>query len=133
MVIVVGGSKAKEIKQRYETIEPYLNERTRRLFAANEALVVGWGGVTLLSEITGLTRNTITLGIKELQGERIVDPERLRTPGGGRKSVIEKDPKLLESLDRILDPATRVDPEAPLRWSSKSIVKLSKELQEMGH
>lgn len=125
--------KAMEIKQRYETIEPFLNERTRRLFTANEALVAGWGGVTLLSEITGLTRNTITLGIKELKGERIVAPDRLRTLGGGRKSVMEKDPKLLESLDRILDPATRGDPEAPLRWSSKSIVKLAKELRDMGH
>jgi len=71
--------------------------------------------------------------IKELQGERVVAPERLRTPGGGRKSVIEKDPKLLESLDKILDPATRGDPESPLRWTSKSYVKLAKELQAMGH
>ena len=73
------------------------------------------------------------LGIKELQGERVVEPERLRTPGGGPKSVIEKDPKLLESHDKILDPATRGDPETPLRWTSKSFVKLAKELQGMGH
>ncbi len=126
-------SKVKEIEQRYITIEPFLNERTRRLFAANEALALEWGGITLLSKITGLTRNTIMLGAKELQGKRIVAPERLRTPGGGRKSVLEKDPRLLESLDKILDPATRGDPESPLRWSSKSIVKLAKELQEMGH
>jgi transposase len=126
-------SKVKEIEQRYKTIEPFLNERTRRLFAANEALALEWGGITLLSKITGLTRNTIMLGAKELQGKRIVAPERLRSPGGGRKSVLEKDPRLLESLDKILDPATRGDPESPLRWSSKSIVKLAKELQEMGH
>ena len=73
------------------------------------------------------------LGIKELQGERVVEPERLRTPGGGPKSVIEKDPKLLESHDKILDPATRSDPETPLRWTSKSFVKIAKELQGMGH
>ncbi len=126
-------SKVKEIEQRYNAIEPFLNERTRRLFAANEALVVGWGGITLLSRITGLTRNTIMLGCDELQGKRVVAPERLRTPGGGRKSVIEKDPKLLEDLDRLLDPATVGDPESPLRWTSKSTVKLAKELQEMGH
>ena len=113
-------SKAKEIQQRFKAIELFLNERTRRLFAANEAIVVGRGGITLLSKITGLTRNTIMLGIKELKGERIVAPDRLRNSGGGRKSLIEKDPKLLESLDKILDPVTRGDPESPLRWSSKS-------------
>lgn len=132
-MIKMDDSKIKEIEQRYKSIEPFLNERTRRLFAANEALALGWGGISLLSNITGLTRNTIMLGLKELQGERIVAPERLRNPGGGRKSVIEKDPKLLESLDKILDPATRGDPESPLRWSSKSIVKLAKELRNMGH
>ena len=65
-------SKVKEIEQRYNAIEPFLNERTRRLFSANEALVVGWGGITLLSRITGLTRNTIMLGCDELQGNSVI-------------------------------------------------------------
>lgn len=103
--------KQKRLNNATKPWNHFLNERTRRLFAANEALVVAWGGISLLSRITGLTKNTIMLGIKELQGERIVAPERLRNPGGGRKSVIEKDPKLLESLDKILDPATRGDPK----------------------
>lgn len=125
--------KNDEIAQRYKFIEPFLNERSRRLFAANEALVFGWGGISLLSDITGLTRNTIMLGCKEIKGERIVEPERQRVPGGGRKPVTEKDPSILEDLKLLLDPATRGDPESPLCWSSKSTEKLARELKEMGH
>src|SRR5216684_3084774 len=36
--------KEEEIKQRYERLAGELNERTRRLFAANEAMALGWGG-----------------------------------------------------------------------------------------
>ena len=75
-------SKAKEIQQRFKAMEPFLNERTRRLFVASEAIVVGRGGITLLSKISGLTGNTIMLGIKEIKGERIVAPDRLRNPRG---------------------------------------------------
>jgi hypothetical protein len=71
-VMQMDDSKVKEIEQRYNAIEPFLNERTRRLFSANEALVVGWGGITLLSRITGLTRNTIMLGCDELQGNSVI-------------------------------------------------------------
>ncbi len=131
--VVIKMDTKDEIAQRYKSIEPFLNERTRRLFAANEALVFGWGGISLLSDVTGLTRNTIMLGCKEIKGERIVEPERQRVPGGGRKPVTEKDPSILEDLKLLLDPATRGDPESPLCWSSKSTEKLAHELKEMGH
>lgn len=125
--------REEEIKRRYERIAGELNERTRRLFAANEAIAIGWGGISAVSRATGLSRQVISNGIKELQeGERAGDG-RIRRKGGGRKSTVSKDPQLCEDLERLVEPVTRGDPESPLRWTSKSVRKLAKELQHLGH
>jgi transposase len=126
-------SKEEEIKQRYERIAKDLTERTRRLFAANEALSLGWGGISTVSRATGLSRQVISGGIQELQGKKRVEEGRVRQKGGGRKSNVSKDPKLSEDLERLVEPVTRGDPESPLRWTSKSVRKLAKELQRLGH
>src|SRR6266568_3829651 len=122
-----------EIKQRYVRIAGELTERTRRLFAANEALSLGWGGISAVSRATGLSRQVISDGIQELQGESQAEEGRVRRQGGGRKSNVSKDPKLSADLERLVEPVTRGDPESPLRWTSKSVRKLAKELQGMGH
>jgi transposase len=121
------------IKQRYERVAPTLNERTRRLVAASEAITLGWGGISMVSRATGLSRQVISQGIKELQEEQAIQEKRIRKSGGGRKSLVEKDPQLSEDLERLVEPVTRGDPESPLRWTSKSVRKLAKELGEMGH
>jgi transposase len=126
-------SKEEEIKQRYERIAGELTERTRRLFAANEALSLGWGGISAVSRATGLSRQVISDGIQELQGGKRAEEGRVRRKGGGRKSNVSKDPKLSEDLERLVEPVTRADPASPLRWTSKSVRKLAKELQGMGH
>src|SRR6266699_6432276 len=126
-------SKEEEIKQRYERIARDLTERTRRFFAANEALSLGWGGISAVSRATGLSRQVISDGIQELQGESQAEEGRVRRQGGGRKSNVSKDPKLSADLERLVEPVTRGDPESPLRWTSKSVRKLAKELQQMGH
>ena len=126
-------SNEEEIKQRYERIAGELTERTRRLYAANEALSLGWGGVSAVSRATGLSRQVISDGIQELQGRKRAEEGRVRRIGGGRKSNVSKDPKLSEDLERLVEPVTRGDPESPLRWTSKSVRKLAKELQGMGH
>jgi transposase len=58
---------------------------------------------------------------------------RIRRHGAGRKRTAEKDATLLEDLDRLVDPATRGDPESPLRWTCKSVRRLAEELQQEGH
>jgi transposase len=122
-----------EIKQRYERIAGELTERTRRLFAANEALSLGWGGISTVSRATGLSRPVISAGIQELQGGTQAESGRVRRKGGGRKSNVSKDAKLSEDLERLVEPVSRGDPESPLRWTSKSVRKLAKELQRLGH
>jgi transposase len=125
--------KEEEIKQRYGRIAGALTERTRRLFAANEALSLGWGGISAVSRATGLSRQVISDGIQELQGGIQAEEGRVRRKGGGRTSNVSKDPKLSEDLERLVEPVTRGDPQSPLRWTSKSVRKLAKELQGMGH
>jgi len=125
------------IRAKYQALSPVLDERSRRQWAAAEASVLGWGGVSAVSVATGLARNTITAGIREL-AQRRNHPEEsvgvlLRRPGGGRKRLAEIDPALLDALERLVDPATRGHPESPLRWTCKSTQNLADELQSQNH
>lgn len=126
----------KEIRERYANIEWALNEKLRRLFAANEAKVFGHGGITLAQKATGVARNSIKQGIKELsnkdKGVLSSSPTRVRKVGGGRKASITKDKKLLVALENLVEPTTLGDPESPLRWTCKSLRQLESELHSQG-
>src|SRR5258707_976772 len=111
--------KEEEIKQRYERLGGELNERTRRLFAANEAMALGWGGIAVVARATGLSRQVIVDGMQELREGQRAGEGRIRRSGGGRKSNVSKDPSLSEDLERLVEPVTRGDPESPLRWTRK--------------
>jgi len=123
------------VKQRFEALGPRLDERSRRLVVAAESLSLGRGGISAVSRATGISRPVIRDGVKELTApvSAPVASGRIRRPGAGRKRIVEKDPTLKGDLEKLLDPATRGDPESPLRWSSKSVRKLSGELARMGH
>jgi hypothetical protein len=125
------------IKAKYEVMEPQLDERRRRLWAATEARAIGRGGITIVSRATGLSRDTIYAGFGELGGgcgvEGLEDPQRVRRPGAGRKSAESLDASLVTDLERLLEPTTRGDPESPLRWTCKSTRTLAEELRGMGH
>ena len=118
-------------------ISRFLNERTTRLWVATESQAYGYGGIKLVYEATGIATSTIRRGIKELDKssddlEDIKDLQ-IRHHGGGRKKVADKYPELVSQLDELIEPATRGDPENPLRWSSKSTIKLTKELNDLGY
>ena len=123
------------IQLRYEALDPVLDERGRRRFAAAEARAAGRGGVSAVSRITGLARSTIIRGLAELVGDADggVARGRVRRPGGGRKKLTETDPTLLSDLQGLVEPATRGDPQAPLLWTSRSLRNLAEALQAMGH
>jgi hypothetical protein len=126
------------IEAKYITLKPLLDERARRIWAAVEARSLGRGGIIRVAEATGLARATIRAGLKQLdrppspQGE-ISSGERLRPPGGGRKSITEHDPGLLRALEALVDPVTRGDPISPLRWTCKSADNLADGLRAQGH
>ncbi len=121
------------IIKRFELLEPLLGEREVRMLDAAEAECIGRGGVTLVAEATGVSQRRIAEGIKELRQEERLDKGRTRRKGGGRKRIIEKDDALERDLELLLDPCTRGDPESPLRWTSKSLRKLARELTAMEH
>ena len=122
------------LAEKFERIRPHLNEASLRLWAANEALSLGYGGVSAVSRATELSRTTIHAGIAELESAAVAhESNRIRRSGGGRKKLTEKDPGLLGALNKLVDPVTRGDPESPLRWTSKSTTKLARELSTSGH
>ena len=120
------------IRNRYEAMRPGLDERERRLLAAAEARTAGYGGVSAVARATGIARSTIDRGLKDLESLDPVQP-KVRRPGGGRRSLIQTDPTVLEDLRRLLEPATVGDPMRPLMWVSKSHAKLAAALRDMGH
>src|SRR5688572_3876660 len=123
------------IAQAYALAAPLLHERYRRLFAAMLAKSYGLGGVTVVAQATRVARSTIGRGLTELEqltpGEGLGD--HIRRPGAGRKRAAVTDPALVEDLKRLVDPATRGDPESPLLWVSKSTRHLAEALRGMGH
>ena len=121
------------IKRRFELVARELNERTRRLVAAAEAMALGWGGISAVARATGVSQRAIRQGIKELQEQRDTSDGRIRRTGGGRKKTVSKEPSLCKDLEGLVEPVTRGDPESPLRWTCKSVRKLAAELQQMGH
>ena len=122
------------IQLRYAALDPVLDERGRRRFAAAEAQSAGWGGVSALSRITGMARSTIGRGLAELRSAASdVAVGRVRRAGGGRKKLTSGDATLLDDLRELVEPATRGDPQAPLLWTSKSLRHLAAALQSLGH
>lgn len=113
-------------------VHSHLNERQRRLVAAVQARILGHGGVTRVARASGLSRQTIHRGLRELDAEDLA-PERIRKSGGGRKPLRETDPKLLGDLDALVAPVTRGHPASALRWTCKSTRQLATELKKRGH
>ena len=120
------------LRRKLSEVWPLLDERSRRLMAASEALSLGYGGVSTIRRASGLSRKAIAKGIREIADGNAM-PGRIRRPGAGRKSIVERDPKLLASLDRLIEPETRGDPESPLRWICKSTRNLAAQLTRHKH
>jgi len=122
-----------DIRKKYQTLLPVLNERSRRLWAATEADALGRGGMAAVVRATGLAFNTVHRGVRELHEPTTLASDRVRRPGGGRKKATELNPELGRALDRLVEPVTRGDPESPLRWTCKSTRRLAVELKAQGY
>src|SRR3981081_1373664 len=112
------------IRQRWDAVVAELAERGQRVFAAVEVRTAGWGGLALVSKITGLARSTINRGRADLGAEPLPNGQ-VCPAGGGGAACCENDPGLLRALQRLVEPATLGDPMRPLIWVSKSMEKLA--------
>jgi transposase len=111
-----------------------LDEASRRRVAGHRVIELGYGGLTRVMNLTGLSHHTIKRGIAELRsGEELSTDGRVRRPGGGRKKLEEDDPKIFDALEELLNEATSGDPMRPLRWTTKSTRGLARELTKRGH
>ena len=122
-----------ELKQKFLVIWPLLDERTRRLLAANEAMSLGYGGISAVHLACGLSRRSIANGIREIHEGVVALPKRIRSSGAGRKSILASDPLLVQALEEMIDSQTRGDPQSPLRWICKSTRKIAEQLSKKGH
>jgi len=121
------------LKEKFNSVWNLLDERNRRMMAANEARSLGHGGISLVHQACGLSRDAISKGIRELQ-EGIFPPAgRIRKAGGGRKAIAVTDPSLSAALEKIIETGTRGDPESPLRWTCKSTRTIARLLSAKGH
>lgn len=110
-----------------------LNEKQRRYYLAFEAKALGEGGagVRRISNATGISRQTIYVGIREIESGQTLDEKRVRRVGGGRKSIMEKDPAIIDDLDKTAEP--KGNPDSPLKWTTKSFSNLRDALSGLGH
>ena len=122
-----------KLRAKFKSIWPLLDERTRRIMAGNEALGLGYGGVSIVRRASGLSRKAIAKGIREIR-QGVFPPEgHIRRAGGGRKKLTVSDAGLLAALESLIDGGTRGDPESPLRWICKSTRTLAGELTRADH
>ena len=121
------------LRRKFALVWRMLDERTRRLMAASEALALPYGGVSRVHRACGLSRNVIAKGIREIQGRTVLEAGRVRRRGAGRKRITVHDPELVDALDRLIEPDTLGDPESPLRWVCKSTRILAAELRRQRH
>lgn len=123
----------KRCRAKYKALAPALTERARRIWAATEARAAGRGGISGVARATGIAYSTIQRGLKELDEPRPLGADRVRRPGGGRKTTVAKDPTLLADLEGLVTPTAKGDPMSPLRWTAKSVRPLAASLRGMGH
>jgi len=121
------------LRARLAAVWSLLDERTRRLMAANEARALGRGGISEVSRACGLSRKAIAKGMREIDAGTAPPPGRIRQPGAGRKKITVHDPGLMSALERLIEPETRGDPQSPLRWTCKSTRTLAVQLTRRKH
>ena len=128
---------AERIRRKFRSLDPVMDERVRRHWAASEAMSLSWGGISAVASATGISRTTIRVGIRELQEREksgaAPRTTRVRRPGGGGKPLTQVDPAITLALEELVDPVTRGDPMSPLRWTLKSTSRLAAELTNRGH
>ena len=123
-----------DLTRKFRAVWPHLDERTRRITAASEAVSAGYGGVALVHRACGLSRQTIARGIRDIaRGSAPLPPGRMRRAGAGRKRITATDPRLLQALEGMIDGHTRGDPETPLRWICKSTRAIARDLSRRHH
>jgi hypothetical protein len=116
-----------------ELLLPMLDERSRRLVLGAVARAAGEGGAGAVASLAGASWQTVADGAAEVGSGDSAAPGRVRRPGAGRRPLAESDPGLLPALEALVGDSMRGDPQSPLRWTTRSVKRLSGELAAAGH
>ena len=126
----VSQAKINDVQRKYAVLASHLNEQSRRLWAATEAISYGRGGISLVCQATGISNATVIKGIKEIQNSSTPTSGRIRQVGGGRKQITKTKRGLRKSLISLVEPTAKGDPIKPLQWTSKSTRNLADVLKK---
>lgn len=110
-----------------------LSEKDRRRYAAVEALKLGRGGISYISQLLGCTRQTVYQGIEEVSSLPADSPpeSRVRQPGAGRKQIAESYPDIDEKFLRVLKDHTAGDPmDERVLWTDLSQREIADKLAQ---
>jgi transposase len=121
------------LRSKHAALVSVFTERSRRVWAATEARALGYGGINQVAQATGISASTIRRGLRELDADAPLPPERTRRAGGGRKRTTALDPTLLQDLEALVEPTAPGDPDSPLRWTCLSTRTLAVALEALGH
>ncbi|MCL4728395.1 MAG: ISAzo13 family transposase, partial [Candidatus Kuenenia stuttgartiensis] len=122
-----------KLKEKINDILPFLNERQKRIFLGAEAKSIGYGGISKIARLAGVSRPTIHQGISDLESGGNNASESVRVSGGDPKPKHAQNKKLLKTIESLIEDSTRGDPMSPLKWTSKSTRHLSEELYKKGY
>jgi len=109
-----------------------LSESQKRWMSAQRAIEMGFGGITEMRKITGMSRTTITKGIRELKENNLQKKKRIRNEGAGRKSIKHNNDNLLVELNKIMNENTAGNPMSKIKWTCKSTRNIAEELNLRG-
>jgi hypothetical protein len=125
----------KAVELRIKTMLPMLNEYQRRMYLSTEAKAIGYGGISMVSRISGVSRQTLQEGVKELDKPKpeSIKQGRSRKTGAGRKKIWETHPKIIDEVGGLVEAHTKGDPMRLLLWTNKSLRNISKALAEKGY
>ena len=105
-----------------------LDEKQLRMLSASIAKGYGYGGITEVHKISGLSRSTIHIGLKELEKGTEIN-ERTRKPGGGRKLAEEESPEIKTAIQEIIENNTYGNPEKVISYTCLSLRKIAAKLR----
>ena len=122
-----------EVEQQMQQFYNSLSEKDRRRYAAIEAVKLGWGGITYISQLFGCDYHTIRFGIEELDDESAMSRREIRRSGGGRKSAFE----VIEGLDaaflKVIAQHTAGSPmDEQIKWTNLNRQEIAKLLKDEG-
>ena len=130
--MAIGAEVETALRGKFDSLLPHLDERQRRLAMGAEARVLGHGGIKLVARAAGASPSTVSRGVDELEAGGDPSPW-VRESGAGRKRQTVTDPGLRDALLALVGPDERGDPMSPLRWTTKSLRSLARELTASGH